>query len=377
MAHNILYNIYRSTKPTFSGALAELVAAAKSTELVPLRLVFYGKPHSNKEYGEQREEIIKNCTGKFTPLISYVAQHPTQLTLALEVQMVGRDFAKTLQYKELGGVRYVVSNSSSSKQLFTEGIVADFLSDSIRKQSVDVLAKLEAILEQEKMPIDSIIRQWNYIEQITAMSGETQHYQDFNDARSHFYAKTEWRGGYPAATGIGTDVGGVMVEIDAEVLKKSPAKIVPIDNPLQVAAHKYSQGVLIGAPDEVFKQRTTPKFERAKAVAIYDCAKVYISGTAAIRGEESLTGVGIERQTVITLENIEYLISKKNLANHGITVRNEPQIQVFRVYLKCDGDMEAARRIIEERYPHLPAIYVVTDVCRDELLIEIEGVAQC
>lgn len=381
MAHNILYYIYKSSNASFEGALDELVTMAAVTDLIPLRLVFYGKPDSNGQYRVQREmireRVARQWSGERSPLVSYVAQHPTELTLALEVQMVGKEFAQTMEYKEVAGVRYIVSDRTTVKQLYTEGIVSDFEHETIREQSDKVLSALERVMEVEKMPINSIIRQWNYIELITKVSGQTQHYQDFNDARSHFYAKTVWDTGYPAATGIGTDFGGVMVEVDAELIKRSPSVIVPIDNPLQVAAHKYSQEVLIGEPDKVFHERTTPKFERAKAVAIYDCAKIYISGTAAIRGEESLTGVGIERQTIITLENIEYLISKKNLADHGVNVRNEPVIQIFRVYLKYAEDMEAARAIIEERYPFLPAVYVMTDVCRDELLIEIEGVAQC
>ena len=35
--------------------------------------------------------------------------------------------------------------------------------------------------------------------------------------------------------------------------------------------------------------------------------------------------------------------------------------------------MEKARKVIESRYPELPVIYTLTDVCRSELLIEIEG----
>lgn len=380
MAHNILYNIFKSTNECFDAAVDELLTVTHLSDLVPLRLVFFGRPGSNAEYDLQRKTImakVRQLWGERSPLVSYVAQHPTELSLALEVQMVGRDYALTMQYKEFNGIRYIISDRTTVKQLYTQGIVADFLSGSIRRQSDDVLSTLESILELEQMPIDSIIRQWNYIEQITKITGDTQHYQDFNDARSHFYAKSQWRTGYPAATGIGTDFGGIMVEVDCEMLRSTSEKIVPLDNPLQIAAHKYSQQVLIGEVDPSFKIKTTPKFERAKAFVLYDCAKIYISGTAAIRGEESLTDVSIEQQTIITLENIEYLISKKNLANYGVSVRNEPIIRVFRVYLKYSKDMDAARAIIEQRYPYLPTIYVLTDVCRDELLIEIEGVAQC
>ncbi len=144
-----------------------------------------------------------------------------------------------------------------------------------------------------------------------------------------------------------------------------------------MAAHDYSQNVLIGVADKIFRHKTTPKFERAKAVVgtVDSGVQVYISGTAAIRGEESLTGVGIERQTVTTLENIDYLVSRQNLRKYGVKVEKSPEIQIFRVYLKAENLLEPARKIIEQAYPEVRALYVLTDVCRDELLIEIEGVA--
>lgn len=37
-------------------------------------------------------------------------------------------------------------------------------------------------------------------------------------------------------------------------------------------------------------------------------------------------------------------------------------------------DLDKVRRILEAKYPKLPVIYTLTDVCRSELLIEIEGV---
>lgn len=382
MAHNIYYDIFSSRDPEFTSAVRELIALVRKSELVPIRLVFYGKPNSNSDYCLQRaiigQLVVQEWGSQKVPLVSYVAQHPTQQELALEVQMVGRDFAKTLEYKQFGGVNYIVSERADAKLLYTEGIVSGLESeDSIQTQSINVLRLLEQIMAMEGMPLSGIIRQWNYIERITAMDGDTQHYQAFNDARSHLYAKSEWPNGYPAATGIGTDFGGIMVEVDAQRSTLETRHTIAIDNPLQVAAHNYSQQVLLGQPDAVFHRRTTPKFERAKAIVEYDCAKIYISGTAAIRGEESLSGVGIEQQTIATLENIEYLISKKNLARYHAFVRNEPEVQIFRVYLKFEHDMPVAKAIIEQRYPYLPTLYVLTDVCREELLIEIEGVAQC
>lgn len=369
----------------------EMLAKLPGDE-TPLRLVFFGNPDNNGQYLEQRKEILRQVAEKYggieMPLVSYVAQKPVDSALVMESQWANVDTKNDKEGTVLWTrkmhkrTNYIVAENrkGEGKWLFTEGILPASLDYTIEEQSDEVLGILGGILAKEGMNINSIVRQWNYIEQITCVKGGKQHYQEFNDSRSEFYALTKWKDGYPAATGIGTKLGGIMVEADAMLpTKKKKSEVVPLDNELQVAAHVYSQGVLIG--EDKKKGKTTPKFERAKAVVLKhrkeeDDAQVYISGTAAIRGEESLTGVGIEQQTVITLENIEFLISKQNLKKHGVKVEKEAKIKNFRVYLKTEDLFETAQKVILERYPEVPALYVLTDVCRDELLIEIEGVAQ-
>lgn len=391
MGFSVICNIdkvwFRDFGQMVGEMLDKLTVTCEERSIVPLRLVFFGNPDDNGQYIEHREWLLRlireRCErfGWRMPLVSYVAQKSLDSGLVMESQCVARGNSSLVREHVSGdgGVRYFTVETEEGKRLFTEGILPASLDAPILDQSNEVLGKLGAILTAEGMDINTIVRQWNYIERITCVpdyEGANQHYQDFNDARSHFYAQTEWKGGYPAATGIGTSHGGIMVEVDAVALACRKCAVVALDNALQVAAHDYSQNVLIGVADKIFRHKTTPKFERAKAVCspasgLY----VYISGTAAIRGEASLTDVGIEQQTVTTLENIEYLISRQNLRKHGIKAEKTPGIQIFRVYLKSENLLEPARKIIDERYPHVPALYVLTDVCRDELLIEIEGTA--
>ena len=59
------------------------------------------------------------------------------------------------------------------------------------------------------------------------------------------------------------------------------------------------------------KRRRPLSSSVAKSMTFQDRKLIYISGTAAIRGEESLTGVGLERQLRITMENIAELIAER------------------------------------------------------------------
>jgi len=356
----IKYGILASEEAKFSEAVDDLLAQLSENESV-FRLIFFGRPSNNEEYLERYavlHEKAKCHFGSKTPALTYVAQPALSATFILEVHSYIPEEGESLFYKSENGFRYVLLENKSGKFLFAGAFHGQAITDPIEKQSVDAFLQVENVLRKEKFPTNSIIRQWNYIEKITAFDGINQHYQSFNNARADFYAKTAWAKGYPAATGIGASMGGVLIDFDAAVLASEKDFIVPIDNRLQVAAHAYSERVL----ENAFSQKKTPKFERAKSLTIDGRRIIYVSGTAAIRGEDSLKGVGLSEQLRITMENIEELISGAKLS-------------LLRVYLKDGGDYEESKNLLDAMYPGIPISYMWADVCRDELLIEIEGVA--
>ena len=137
---------------------------------------------------------------------------------------------------------------------------------------------------------------------------------------------------------------------------------------MQIAAHNYSQQVLDGKVIEQLSERTTPKFERARLLG----STVHISGTAAIKGECSNPSTVTVEQAAETMEIMDRLVSKENIPvdNSG------SQYDLLRVYVKREGDIPAVSDYMEQHYPGVQKHYVVADVCRPELLIEIEGVAK-
>lgn len=372
----IIHRFFQVVQAPFEEMLTNLLADYKSV-YTPVRMVIFGAPVGNEEYVvrfARIREAVKESFGDNGPLVSYVAQPPQTMGLTMEVHEVLLTGLDRIEYRSREGMPYIAIEREGCKRLFLSGVTGDVLRQNIREQSHEVFSKIAGVLEAENMPVSTIIRQWNYIEKITAYDATGhQHYQDFNDARSLFYHGVEWATGYPAATGIGTQWGGIMIDLDALLCKDRSVQVHGVDNPLQIAAHAYSQEVLLGEADKALLHKTTPKFERAKAVWKEDHGFIYVSGTAAIRGEQSLEGVGIEKQTLATLENIEYLVSRDNLNRSGIPATGDATLITFRVYVKHWEDMEGAKRTVTERYPDLPAIYTLTDVCRSELLIEIEG----
>jgi enamine deaminase RidA (YjgF/YER057c/UK114 family) len=113
------------------------------------------------------------------------------------------------------------------------------------------------------------------------------------------------------------------------------------------------------------------------AVAAGEFVTTFISGTASITTSETQHANDLERQTQQTLDNIEALIAADNFRGHGFPSLGATlgDLAIARIYIKRQEDYPQARAICRQRLGELPAIYVVADICRPELLVEIEGIA--
>ena len=142
---------------------------------------------------------------------------------------------------------------------------------------------------------------------------------------------------------------------------------VPLENPRQTAAYDYAASY----------SPKSPKFARAMALSCGSHATIFISGTASITHSETRHVGNPAAQTHETLDNIEALIGERNLARHGLpglgsTLAN---LGLVRVYIKRQEDYAQIRAACQERLGEVPTVYAIADVCRPELLVEIEGIA--
>lgn len=335
-----------------------------------LRIAVFWNPDGNEGYVDDKRRLLATAAERFgnnQPSISFIAQKPLDSEMVLEVIQVPCCLNTQLIFKKYHGISYAKVIKEEYCELHLSGVSAP-LHLSVRQQAKQIFHTIKSILECEGMPINSIVRQWNYIERITDLDGESQRYQLFNDERTSFYEMTDWPNGFPAATGIGMMAGGIVVDCLAV---SGVDQDLPLTNPLQIDAHAYTQGVLIGAEDQNRGIKTTPKFERAKYIGNTNKALVYVSGTAAIRGESSL-GVGnAARQTQLTLENISHLVSTDNTVTPVSGVRC---LEMLRVYIKHEEDFEEIREVCSQYNAAANVSYLLADICRDELLVEIESV---
>lgn len=106
-------------------------------------------------------------------------------------------------------------------------------------------------------------------------------------------------------------------------------------------------------------------------------ATIFISGTASITNSETHHVGNPAAQTGETLDNIAALICEQNLCRHGLPGLGTTldSLALVRVYIKRQADYAATRAVCQKRLGEVPTIYALADICRPELLVEIEAIA--
>lgn len=348
-----------------------------------LKLALFIHSRSHADFLAKRRQITatlkKFFQGRPLPL-SVIAQSPEEgsdVVLYAEALLPEAGEA-VLRYHLLAGIPYSTVQYQGHREVFGAGLTADGRFKGTPTRSTEAFRLMTRILASERLSVDNVFRQWNYVEGILRLrpsaSGKRQNYQAFNDVRRRFYEECHFPAGFPAATGIGMAQGGVLIEFQA-VSSPGKFRVVPLSNPLQVDAHRYSQDALVGDRDRDDRFKAPPLFERGKYLGRGGSGIIYISGTAAVRGEATSPEGDVESQTRITIANIQSLISESNLSRHGIeTVRPPGPLSYLRGYVKSRQDVPAVKNICSQLLGAVPSHFVTADICRDDLLVELEGV---
>ena len=325
---------------------------------------------------DECRQIIRDFYGEHLPATTFVPQHPCQGNLvAIEALGVGGGPGRV--EIERRGEQLVIARHGGIAWTHVSQIVPTIAEPGVYPRSINAFEHMRDMLAAVNVRFDQVIRTWLYLGDIVGPEGETQRYKELNRARTDYYENTRFLAQhvlpgvketvYPASTGIGTDTCDVIMSCIGMSTKRDDLIVRPLENPLQTSAFDY---MACYGPK-------SPKFSRAMALTAGDCATLFISGTASITQAESQHIEDVEAQTNQTLDNIAALISESNLKSHGLPGRGATlrDMALARVYIKRQEDYEKTRRVCETRFGELPVIYAVADVCRPELLVEIEGIA--
>ena len=330
------------------------------------KLNFFVDTDSDKTYHDLQRKVKTHVSVMFSEEIvqSLIAQPPLTCKIIVEAFFYDTSLWQA-NFISKGDNAAILFRRDKTEILI--GNVQANLKKGCKKNAEYSFSNLKSLFNSVQFPVNSIVRQWNYLEDILGFDDEDQHYQEFNNVRSEFYGENFKETGYPAATGIGMNRGGLIIEFVA--VKSKESITFPVDNPGQIAAHSYSKNVLVG--DECII-KTTPKFERARYQGMFGKRLIFISGTASIVGEKTV-GIGNPaEQTEVTINNIRRLYSKEILETISESTLN-PKYGHARVYIKHRKDFSAIKKVFKTHFGNLDVVYILADICRTSLLVEIEG----
>ncbi len=203
-------------------------------------------------------------------------------------------------------------------------------------------------------------RFWNFIPDIgSPMAGGLDRYMVFNAGRHDAYSDRYGALGTASAVGIrGSDLS-----IHCLALEQPGT---PVENPRQTPAWQYSSryGPL------------PPCFSRATIVQLSGRRALLIGGTASVVGEDSRHPGQFDAQVNETLMNLDALIrAVTGNAREGRVPLH--RLIDLRVYVTSPAEADRVREMLGASCPRAQTVAVaVAQVCRPELLVEIEGVAE-
>jgi len=343
----------------------------------PVKLNFFVDVPDFTSFISARSDIYESMTGSFglrCPAFN-VTCHPPEKPwkVAVEGSFIFSGTAKVTG-KMFGGIPYVLLENGSFRELWAAGVSSYSYPDDTGKAAEHAFELMVALLHNEKMTLNNLVRQWNYIGNILEVRNGFQNYQVFNEVRCEYYGRHRKIAGFPAATGVGMRHGGVILDFCAMDSSDGKLKIKAVCNPNQVNAYEYGQHVLKGSVTEGATKKHPPQFERALLISGVTGSLLFISGTASIIGQETI-GVGdVAEQTVVTIENINKLKDNDRISELlGVTDLIPGKVSLLRVYIKIREDFGTVKLICEDLFPGIPAIYIEADICRDDLLMEMEA----
>jgi enamine deaminase RidA (YjgF/YER057c/UK114 family) len=197
------------------------------------------------------------------------------------------------------------------------------------------------------MAFSDVLRTWFYNDNILGW------YREFNDVRTTFFQeKKVFDGLLPASTGVaGRNALGAALLSGLIAVKSEDEglRAFEVPSPLQSAATQYGSS-----------------FSRAVELEVPDLRRLYVSGTASIDAQGNTIFLGdCAAQVRQTMEVVQAILQSRDM-DWGDVTRSL-------VYFKRGADAPLFEQYRQENgVPAFPAIVVENDICREDLLFEIE-----
>lgn len=258
-----------------------------------------------------------------------------------------------------GNVERVAFEGRVVGSIFTDGgarqcLVGGVMPDkrlSRADQTRAALETLKKIFAQAGFDLADTVRTWFFLENILSW------YDEFNRARTKIYSGIKFRtGSLPASTGVGAkNPAGAALALAAWAFQpiEKNAYAEEVASPLQCPAPAYGSS-----------------FSRALEISTNTGRRLFISGTASIApGGKTLWTADVRKQIELTMDVVEAMLRSRgfafaDLARATAYFRHATDASVFTNWLA------------ENQLADLPVVAAQCDVCRDDLLFELEADAE-
>ncbi len=250
-----------------------------------------------------------------------------------------------------GQVVASVFTEGGARQCFVGGLMPPDGRLSRSEQTHHTLEKLQTVLQLAGFELADTVRTWFFLENILAW------YDDFNQARTKIYSGIKFRTrSLPASTGVGAkNPTGTALALAALAFRPliPTARAEEVASPLQCPAPAYGSS-----------------FSRAMEIPSDHGCRLHISGTASIApGGKTLWAGDVRKQVELSMDVVGAILRSRGLVFEDITratayFRHAKDAGVFTAWLA------------DNQLPNLPAVATQCDVCRDDLLFELEAEAE-
>ena len=263
--------------------------------------------------------------------------------------------AQPVTYHQTEGIHCAMNDEVLFGALQVEEIPGTLL------DTVTYTAYQRLLVQARILGYPHLLRVWNYFPHINRESEGLERYQRFCAGRHQ--ALVEGLSDFPRTLPAGTAVGTMSGPLKIHFLSaRQPG--THVENPRQVRAYEYPR---------VYGPRS-PSFARATLRLSISGSHLLIAGTASVVGHASEHIGEPHKQTLEVIHNLNALIAQTEQL-HGITRGQWYGEALFKIYIRYPEHFVTIRDILKEQLPsHTQVLYLQGEMCRNELLLEVEGI---
>lgn len=255
-----------------------------------------------------------------------------------------------------------ISYAANSDLVFGSIKFHESKTDGLEKLSFRAYKEILNFLDRKRFP--DLVRCWNYVPKINLETNGVERYKLFCAGRCDaFSEKYKSIHRYlPAGSAVGSESGPLTINF----LATRNHSVKHVENPRQISAYLY--------PREYGKR--SPSFARATCMEFGGNKHLYVAGTASIVGHESYHKGDPLQQIHEIHRNLDSLLDHCGFnLDRGVGKVDSDDVLITKTYLRDAKLLPLVREKMEERLGGgQSSLYLIGDICRKELLLEVEGV---